>query len=202
MMENINIKHNRIYVAVVAIFMILSLFSNVHYYIGGKELFTSNNSKSNTSAVYANENINSKQINIEEIKIEEQKISKAQADHEAKVAKVQKYLSGRGAPLANYAEEFVKAAEHYDIDYRLVAAISIIESGGGKHNFKPYNAWGWGKSGFDSWEDGVWEVSKGLSKYYATGRTTPQSIAPSYCPPSATSWANKVSYVMNVISNQ
>ena len=201
-METINIKHNRIYVTIVAIFMLLSLLSNVYYYMGGKDLFTSNNSESKPSIVYANESTNIEQTNIEEIEVEEQKISKAQADHEAKVDKLRKYLSGRSAPLADYAQEFVKASDYYGIDYRLAAAISIIESSGGKHTFKPYNAWGWGKSGFGSWKDGIWEVSKGLSKYYATGRTTPQSIAPSYCPPNATSWASKVSYVMNMISNQ
>jgi hypothetical protein len=201
-MENINIKHNRIYVAVLAIFLTLSLFSNVYYYIGGKELSSSHNSESNTSVVYASENTDIEQINIEEIKVEEQKISKAQADYESKVRKIREYLSGRNSPLADYADEFVKAADHYGIDYRLVAAISVIESGGGIHNFRPYNAWGWGKSGFDSWEDGIWEVSKGLSRYYAGGRTTPQTIAPSYCPPNATNWANKVSYVMSMISKQ
>ena len=201
-METINIKHNRIYVAVVTLFLLFSLLTNVYYYMGGKELFSSNNSESKPSVVYANESANTEQINIEEIKVSKHRISKAQADYEAKVIKLKKYLSGRSAPLANYTEELVKAADHYAIDYRLAAAISIVESGGGKHSFKPYNAWGWGKSGFSSWKDGIWEVSKGLSKYYATGRTTPQSIAPSYCPPNATSWASKVLYVMSVISNQ
>jgi DNA-binding protein len=201
-MENINIKYNRIYVAVVAIFLILSLTSNIYYYLGGKEIFTSNNSESNVSVVYANESNTIEQVNIEEIKIEEEKISKAEEEFNTKVSKIRKYLANRNSPLADYAEEFVKAADHYGIDYRLVAAISIIESGGGIKNFKPYNAWGWGTSGFSSYKEGIWAVSKGLSKYYAGGSTTPQTIAPRYCPPNATNWANKVSYVMNMISKQ
>ena len=201
-MENKHIKYNRIYVAVVAIFLILSLTSNIYYYLGGKEVFASNNSESNVSVVYANENSTPEHVNVEELKVEEEKISKAQLEYENKVRKIRTYLAGRNSPLADYAEEFVKAADHYGIDYRLVAAISIIESGGGIKNFRPYNAWGWGKSGFSSWKEGIWAVSKGLGKYYAGGRTTPQTIAPRYCPPNATAWANKVSYVMGVISSQ
>lgn len=201
-MEDKNITYNRIYIAVTAIFMLFALVANHHYYIGGKELSDQKSSKSGPSVVYASETNSVEQINVEEINVTENKKTQAQIDYERKVAKIRKYLSGRGSPLAKYSEEFVKAADHYGIDYRLVAAISIIESSGGKHNFRPYNAWGWGKSGFSSWKEGIWEVSKGLSKYYAGGRTTPQTIAPRYCPPNATSWASKVSYVMSVISSQ
>jgi len=118
---------------------------------------------------------------------------------DVRVTKIKAYLSQRAAPLADYAKEFVAAADEYGIDYNLVAAISVIESEGGKHTFRPYNAWGWGKSGFASWEDGIWAVSKGLSKYYAKGMTTPRAISYSYCPPTADSWASKVQYVMNQI---
>jgi len=116
-----------------------------------------------------------------------------------RVAKIKAYLSQRAAPLADYAKEFVAAADAYGIDYNIVAAISVIESEGGKHTFRPYNAWGWGKSGFSSWEEGIWAVSKGISKYYAKGMTTPRTISYSYCPPSADNWSAKVQSVMNKI---
>lgn len=116
-----------------------------------------------------------------------------------KVEKLRKYLQQRHSPLAAYAEEFVKAADEYGIDYRIVAAISIIESNGGKHNFKQYNAWGWGKKGFGSWTEGIWAVSKGIGKYYSKGGTTPKLISASYCPPNADNWARKVQGVMNII---
>lgn len=116
-----------------------------------------------------------------------------------KVENIRRYLAGRNAPLANYAEEFVKAADHYEIDYRIVAAISVIESGGGKHNFRPHNAWGWGRMSFNDWTEGIWTVSGGVSRYYARGMTTPQLMAPVYCPPNAVNWANNVTFVMNQI---
>jgi len=118
-----------------------------------------------------------------------------------KIENVRNYLSNRNSPLAEYADVLVTVAEEYGIDYRLVAAISIIESGGGKHCFRPYNAWGWGSKSFDSWENGIYTISKGLSKYYANGATTPALIAPSYCPPHATKWAYNVQHVMNQIAS-
>ena len=119
-----------------------------------------------------------------------------------RVTQIKKYLSKRNSPLAGYAQDFVYAADKYKIDYRLVAAISIIESGGGKNTFRSYNAWGWGKSGFANWKEGIYAVSKGLGKYYSNGLTTPKVISKYYCPPSADGWANKVQYVMNEISKQ
>lgn len=137
----------------------------------------------------------------ETILIDSASISTIDLENERKINNIRRFLEKRNSPLAQYANEFVLAANHYGIDYRLVAAISIIESSGGLHNFKPYNAWGWGKSGFDNWIDGIWSVSKGLSNYYARGLDTPLEIGRVYCPPSSSSWSSKVSYVMNQIGD-
>jgi hypothetical protein len=137
-------------------------------------------------------------VSTEYISVDSAEITIDEAN-DIRVAKIKAYLSQRAAPLADYAKDFVAAADTYGIDYNIVAAISVIESEGGKHTFRPYNAWGWGKSGFSSWEEGIWTVSKGISKYYAKGMTTPRSISYSYCPPTADSWAAKVQSVMNKI---
>lgn len=118
-----------------------------------------------------------------------------------KVRNVRQYLEGRNSPLAQYAEVFVEAADHYGIDYRIIAAISVIESGAGKHNFRPHNAWGWGRMTFSSWEEGIWTVSRGIGGYYSRGLTTPQLISTYYCPPNAQRWAENVTFVMNQIGN-
>ena len=117
-----------------------------------------------------------------------------------RVIQIKQYLSKRNAPLAKYAQDFVDAADKYGIDYRIVAAISIIESGGGKNNFRPYNAWGWGKKGFANWTEGIWTVSASIGRYYSKGLTTSKLISYSYCPPNADAWASKVQGVMNVIA--
>lgn len=149
-------------------------------------------------------NISEDTINyIDSTEIEEkilyESISAQDSEYIREVNNIKTYLEGRNSPLSVYAEEFVKAAQTYGIDYRIVPSISIIESSGGIHTFKRYNAWGWGKMNFSSWEEGIWTVSEGIGKYYANGLNTPQKIAPSYCPPSASHWASKVSFVMSEI---
>ncbi len=161
------------------------------------------------ASVQANltENVNIATVNteanniVEEINVKEVKLAAQYTPNNEKVDRIRTYLQKRNSPLAQYAEEFVKAADHYGIDYRIVAAISVVESGGGKSNFKPYNAWGWGKSGFANWTEGIWKVSEGIGKYYAKGLVTPQAISKSYCPPSAVAWARKVNYVMSQIAS-
>lgn len=138
--------------------------------------------------------------NIQEYILEESISTHAQdAVFVQRVENVRSFLASRNSPLADYAQEFVNAANTYGIDYRLVPAISIIESSGGLHTFRSYNAWGWGKMSFNNWTEAIWTVSEGLGNYYKKGMTTPRTIAPVYCPPSASSWASKVQGVMNTI---
>lgn len=120
-----------------------------------------------------------------------------------KARKIETYLKiNRGnAPLAGYADKFVEVANKYNLDYRLLPAISVMESSGGKVLFRPYNAWGWGKKGFNSFEEGIETVGKGLSGYYARGKDTVEKIAPTYCPPNSTNWAKNVRQFMNEIES-
>lgn len=118
-----------------------------------------------------------------------------------KVLRVKNYLARRNSPLAKKASYLVQAATYYKIDYRLVAAISIIESSGGIHTYRPYNAWGWGGAEnaftFRNWEEAITTVTRGLAGYYDRGADTPSEIAPSYNPHTPNDWARKVSSVMS-----
>ena len=158
---------------------------------------------SNQASIFNIKQENIKNLDSNEIKerILEEAVSTRVENSETviKVENVRAYLTERNSPLAQYAQEIVKAADEYGIDYRLLPAISIIESSGGIHTFRTYNAWGWGKKNFSSWEEGIWAVSKGLGNYYSRGLNTPQKISVYYCPPSAGEWARKVSSVMREI---
>ncbi len=120
-----------------------------------------------------------------------------------KSGKIYRFLKHRKSPLAPHAQYIVKTAEKFKIDYRLVTAISIVESSGGLRAYRPYNAWGWGGSAgaftFKNWEDGIFTVSRGLSRYYANGANTPDRIAPAYNPHTPKEWARKVNFLMNQI---
>ncbi len=116
-----------------------------------------------------------------------------------KAQKIETYFRvNRGnAPLADYAEKFVEVANKYDLDYRLLPAIATVESGGGKSNFRSYNAWGWGNRSFRSFEEGIETVGRGLKTgYIDKGRDTVDEIAPVYCPPNASNWVRSVNQFM------
>lgn len=96
------------------------------------------------------------------------------------------YISKGDLPLAGHGLAFVQAADKYGIDWRLVPAIGLIESTGGKHACKKvtYSAFGWGscKINFSSYEESIDVISKNLGGHnpntarYYTGKTTKEII--------------------------
>lgn len=76
--------------------------------------------------------------------------------HEQRVEGARAILSSPVRPLEPFAEMLVTVAEQYGIDYRLLPAISIWESGGGAQACG-FNAWGYLSCAvtFASWEEGA-----------------------------------------------
>lgn len=118
--------------------------------------------------------------------------------------KLQKFLSYYHSPFAYLASEMVQTADKYNIDYRLLPAISGIESTFGKNiPSGSFNAYGWngGNYYFDSWENSFDVVLQALrEKYFNRGLDTPVKISPVYCPPNP-SWGYKVNFFMEKIEN-
>ncbi len=115
-----------------------------------------------------------------------------------KIRWVRSFFHWYKSPLEKYAVEFVHASEYYNIDYRLLPAISIVESSGGKYLFRPNNPFGWGNNGYKSFKDAIWDVARGLSiYYYRFNRRTPELIGEIYNPVTPKQWAGKVRYLMN-----
>ncbi len=104
--------------------------------------------------------------------------------------------------MTAHAKDFVYSADRYGIDWRLVPAITGIESTFGKRiPTDSFNAYGWnnGDYKFTSWEESIYHVTKTLKeKYYQKGATDIAKIARRYAPPSET-WEWKVRYFMNKI---
>lgn len=125
-------------------------------------------------------------------------------DSRAKI--VENFFNSYSSPLAYYSDVFVKAADQYHIDYRLMPAISMQESNGGKKIIdNSYNPFGFGIYDnqvvkFSSWEEGIWKVAKTLREsYFNNGLNSPQKIMVKYTPPSTASggsWARGVSFFM------
>ena len=121
-----------------------------------------------------------------------------------RVEKLAYFLESYDSPLEPYADFFIQMADKYQIDWRLVPAITGVESTFGKQIPRnSYNAYGWANGAFQfkSWEESIEKVSQALKKnYYERGLTTPYKIAPVYAPPSKT-WAGKVVFFMNKLEN-
>lgn len=116
------------------------------------------------------------------------------------------FLDGRGAPLAEQAELFVEAGIRHDVDPRVVVAISIAESNGGKRFPQAtHNVWGWGGSGgshglrgWDSWEEAIDEYTERLGERYDTDNVD-WAFASTYCPPNTQWWLNTVTWAIGQI---
>ena len=120
------------------------------------------------------------------------------------------YFAKHNSPLENSAQDFVEAADKYNLDWKLVASISGVESTFGKripggHDplYTSYNGWGWGVYGnnvlkFKSWKEAIYTISEGLKKNYVDkGYTEPLSMNKKYA--SNKTWGVKVNYFMNEI---
>lgn len=138
-----------------------------------------------------------------------QSVEAKQLDERAVI--LQAYLAKHNAPLQYHAQDFIEAADQYDLDWKFVAAISGVESTFGKHvpggtdpQYSSFNGWGWGvygdnSLGFDSWRDGIFTVSKGLREnYFNKGLTEPYSINKKYA--ASKSWGKNVTFFLNEIA--
>ena len=109
--------------------------------------------------------------------------------------RIDAYLAG--SPMAGTGRLFADAAWRYGVDPRWSPAIAAIESSKGAYCFAPYNAWGWGSSGFSSWEEGIDVHVRGLARGY--GYTLTPAAAQKYCPPTWQDWYNKCAAQMALI---
>jgi hypothetical protein len=131
-------------------------------------------------------------------------LKKSQVKSDYRIEILRAYLTKHNSPLAEYADELVESADKYNIDWRLVPAISGVESTFGKRiPYNSFNAYGWanGAYNFKSWEDSIEIVSKTLrEKYIDKGAPSISKIARRYAPPSST-WARNVKFFMRKIDS-
>lgn len=127
---------------------------------------------------------------------------------DTRVTQLSNYFEAVNSPMTDSAEHVIHEADRLNLDWKLVAAISGVESYFGRHVPKnSYNAWGWaiftGRADgrhFESWNDGVTVVSEGLKeKYVNRGRDTVEKMGPVYA--ADPSWAWKVNHFMNNIED-
>ncbi len=119
---------------------------------------------------------------------------------------VENFFNGYKSLLADYGKLFIEVADKYKLDFRLLPAISMQESNGGKKVIEgSHNPFGYGiyensVIKFASWEEAIESVAKGLRQNYLDkGLNSPAQIMAKYTPPSSASggsWAKGVSSFM------
>lgn len=123
-----------------------------------------------------------------------------------RVANLKFFFRKYESVLYDKSEYIVKMADQYKLDYRLIPAIAMQESGLCKHIYEgSHNCWGWGIYGnkvtrFDSYEEAIETISRGLKKNYIDkGLVTPEDIMRKYTPPSTGSWSFGVNFFLKII---
>ena len=123
-----------------------------------------------------------------------------------RVANLKYFFRKYDSVLYDQSDYIVKMADQYTLDYRLIPAIAMQESGLCKHIYEgSHNCWGWGIYGnkvtrFDSYEEAIETISRGIKKNYIDkGLTTPEAIMRKYTPPSDGSWAFGVNTFLKMI---
>ena len=129
---------------------------------------------------------------------------------DTRVVAMHRFLVNYDSPMAPYAETFVVEADDAGLDWRLMAAISGVESAFGRLiPYNSYNAWGWrgGPGGdfsnFSSWRDGIEFITPRVADGYGTDIDVFE-MEPTYCPPCGRNpehaWANGVERYMGQLS--
>jgi hypothetical protein len=126
---------------------------------------------------------------------------------DARLVAVKDFFKKYHSDLLPYADEVISSADKYGLDFRLIPAIAMQESGGCKNAPKDsYNCWGFGiyakkVTKFENYAQAIDTVTKTLAKQYkANGLETPEQIMTRYTPGSNGSWAKGVNQFMNQLA--
>ena len=130
----------------------------------------------------------------------------------SKAEAIDSYFAFHGLPLEGYGMKMVLEAEKNNLDWRLIPAIAMRESTGGKFACKKadFNPFGWGscKIHFDSYDHAIEIIAKNLggnnprtANYYADKDI--KGILQAYNPPSIVRlYAEQVMDIMKDIASE
>lgn len=157
------------------------------------------------------QNVLAQKMNIETFKslAINQAVDKEVENRKAKAEAIDTYFAERDMPMAGTGMKMVLEAEKNNLDWRLLPAIAVRESTGGKFQCKKVSnsPFGWGscKISFESYDHAIEVVAKNLggnnpnTSYHYDNKTTIQ-ILRAYNPPSIVpKYAEQVISIMDAI---
>lgn len=123
-----------------------------------------------------------------------------------RVQSLQAFFSDYHSPLLLYSQEIVDKADQYGIDYRLLPAIAMQESGLCKKALPqaPYNCWGFGIYGkritsFSGYAEAIDTITRYFANKKNKGVDTLEEIGKIYNPGNTNHWKENVILVMSHI---
>lgn len=125
---------------------------------------------------------------------------------DSRAANLKVFFRKYNSPLYDYADSIVRVSDENSFDYRLLPAIAMQESN--LCHYIPddsHNCWGWGIYGstvtkFESYDDAIQTVGKGIKKEYIDkGLLTASAIMEKYTPMSNGSWAHGVNTFLKAL---
>jgi hypothetical protein len=210
-MENENIKASGIsvkkQVLFVAVFMIVAPIALITSLVS---LISTSYGENDNYSLNSTANKNNQGVQIfASLPAEFPTVSAKIISDDGRVVLIKQYLEFYDSPLITHANYIVQTSDKYNLDYRLITAIAQKESNLGIRmpSSDCNNAWGYGIHSkgtlcFDTWEEGIETVAKGLKKNYIDlGYLTPDEIMKKYTPLSNGSWAEGVNKFMFDIEN-
>ncbi len=118
-----------------------------------------------------------------------------------RVSVLRKFLQTYNSPLADISAYLVATADRWGLDYTLIPAISMQESGGCKViPVDSYNCWGFGIYGgtvtrFSSYEEAIETIAKKIKEtYIKNGLVNPTLLENIWAPQSTGQWSYAVNY--------
>lgn len=123
-----------------------------------------------------------------------------------RISALHRFLQEINSPLLNHAEDLVTVADTYGLDYALLPAIAMQESGGCRTiPENSHNCWGYGIYGskvtrFSSYPEAFDRVAKTIKEtYIKSGLTNPTLLENKWTPKSSGSWSYSVNFFMSKI---
>lgn len=119
---------------------------------------------------------------------------------------LRRFLSDYSSPLAEFSDVLVSTSDLWGLDYALIPAIAMQESGGCKKIPQDsYNCWGYGIYGskttrFESYPVAIAQIAKTIKEaYIKSGLTNATLVEDKWVPPSRGQWSYSVNYFIGKI---
>lgn len=100
------------------------------------------------------------------------------APQDQRVFRLEAFFKAYNCPSPLHIDDYLDAADAYQIDYRMLPAISLLETTCGSHE-KQNNRWGWAsaQTGFPSVGEGIHYIASQLAEHpYYKHKTVEQKL--------------------------